>query len=187
MIDVVALPLWQYRYRLTRADVAAFGALRGERVRPLLLAVVVVGGLTGWHFDKIERYLPSAAGSATGQAVLGIVIAGLGFLAAKSLGWLHRQWRISRFPLPDGETVVDVFGDHIAWTADGRADLRPWEGVGNIIATTSHVFIPTGPGQALIMPLRAFESAADMAAFAEWVDAHVEQWLEMLAGKSELK
>ena len=185
MTDLVSSPLWCYRYRLTRTDVAAFEALRVDGLRPLLLAVVVVGGLTGWHFERIARYLPIEAGGAAGQAVLGTVIAGLGLLGAKMIGWLRRRRRIACHSLPVGDTVVDVFGDHIAWTADGRADLRPWERVGDIIATPEHVFIFTGAGEALIMPLRAFENATDMAAFAKWADDHIEQWLEMLAGKSE--
>ena len=185
MTDLVSSPLWRYRYRLNRADVAAFEALRVDGLRPLLLAVVVVGGLTGWHFERIEPYLPFEASGTAGQAVLGIVIAGLGFLVAKLIAWLRRRWRTSRHQLPENDTVVDVFGDHIAWTADGHADLRPWERVGDVIATPGHVFIFTGSDQALIMPLRAFESAADMAAFAAWADDHIEQWLEMLAGKNE--
>lgn len=81
--------------------------------------------------------------------------------------------------------LVDVFGDHIAWSADEHADLRPWESIGEVIATAGHVFIFTSQGKALIMPVRAFESATDMAAFADWANVHIEQWLEMLAGKHE--
>jgi hypothetical protein len=185
MTEPVDAPLWRYHYRLTRADVAAFEALRVQGVRPLLIAVVAAGGLAGWHYERIEPYLPFDAGGTAGQAILGIVIAGLGFLAAEAFGWLRRRRRIARYPLPEGDTVVEVFGGHIAWAADGRDDLRPWERVGNVVATPAHVFVFTAPGEALIMPLRAFESATDMAAFADWANDHIERWLDMLAGRQD--
>ncbi len=183
MTDLAATPLWHYRYRLTRADVAAFQSLRRDGLAPLLLAVVVVGALVGWHFEWLEPQLPFDAGGAARQTMLGLVVAGLGSVVAWGMNWLRRLWRTARHPLPASEMVVDVFGDHIAWSCDGRADLRAWERVGDIIATPDHVFVFTAPGEALIMPLRAFDNAVDMAAFADWAEENIEAIVKMLSGK----
>lgn len=170
-----ASPLASYRFRLTRDDIAAFERLPRELVgrdKLLLVGPALLGGLLlGAFEDEIYAALPMAVlGKGTSTLILAFVaLVPLSYAAAAALLSLRTAWRIRTAALPATDTVVDTFGDHVAVQEDATRRFFAWEMV-RVIAGKTHVFLCPAPRQAVILPLRAFASEADMRAFAEWAE-----------------
>jgi hypothetical protein len=162
----VSAPLWRFTYTMTRADWAAYQALprelHGWRRWLYFILAAVAGLLWGLIEDVLGIHPPKGWGLPLTILFIVIFVYGLHTLVLS----VDRHIKIARYPLPKGETVIEYFGDHFAITADDNAEYVPWEFIGQVVETPDHVFLDSGADKVIIMPLRCFEDAIDMQAFA---------------------
>lgn len=156
-----------YHYRLTRADWAAYEALPQDRIACLRVGIVVLGVMVGWYYERLQPWLPFEANSNAQTLLVGAAIAGLWFGA--STLWLSlRRWRrVANRASGDPGRIIEVFADHVGLHR-GISAIITWGSIKHIIVTVSHIFIVESKSDVLIIPLRAFKGASEMAAFAVW-------------------
>jgi hypothetical protein len=158
-------PIETWRYTLTRADVAALHALKGEPRgwRGALLYLLLLPCM------GVAAFLVEGADDGTWWAGIG-----LGLAAALGLQrlvlWLDKRRAIARHPVPAGDIELQRWSDHLRMLADGQTEHLAFETIGQVLTAESHVFVFVARGQALIVPQRAFASAEAMRAFGERID-----------------
>ena len=163
MNENVHQPLRILHYRLTLVDALAYERLPGEwsgRQKVAALApLIAIGAFSGLIEDwpRLWWWL------SVGGLVLLWAIAGL-FV----YNWqMHRRARA--LAARHGQTEIEEWGDHLAIRSQSGTQHLPNELIGKVIPTDSHVFILFHGGPAIV-PLRAFEDAAEMRAFADALD-----------------
>ncbi len=163
----------RYHYRLTRADWAAYEGLPQDCIISLRVGIVVLGVTVGWYYERLQPWLPFEANSNAQTLVVGAAIAGLWF--ATSTLWLSlRRWRrVTNRAIADRDRIIEVFANHVGLHR-GMSAIITWGSIKQIIVTAGHVFIIESNSDVLIMPLRAFESASEMAAYAVWVQQKID-------------
>lgn len=158
-------PLERLRYRLTRADVAAFFALKREPqgwrkalVYLFLLPCMAVAVHLAEGADDTVWWAGLALGAFSAWALARLVL------------FVDRRQATARHPLPDGDTELQRWEDHLCVLADGHSAQVAYGQIGNVVAGEQHVFILTAPDKAVIVPRQAFASADDMRRFAQQID-----------------
>lgn len=164
-------PLATYRYRLELPDALAYEQLKrewsGRRRLVAILLAIAVGGLAGLLEDWIAINWWIAAGL--------ILAAVFGVMAAADVALKSRRARAR--VVAEGETIVEDWSNHLA-VRNGRGErFVADETIANVVADPRHVFILSG-GEPVILPLRAFEDGAAMAAFAAAVDRRSQDAVE---------
>lgn len=157
-------PLRRLHYRLTPADALAWEALPAEArgwSKLALFAPWVAAGL-GWGItDGAELDLALRLAMVTGAA-LAVWVLTQALLARGRL--LRARARIAA-PV---EMVCAVWGDRLAAFAvaapDARTVITP-DRIRQVVTTGARLFLDC-PDCLLILPLQAFDDAADMARFA---------------------
>jgi hypothetical protein len=162
-------PLRTLAYTLTADDALAFARLPRELKgwgKALFYGWIACAGMTlvflphEWTGDEggIRFYL------------VGAVLIGFFWF---SFGLMHDQYRRYRAhkvipaPVP---ARLDLWGDHLQAELPGRTLSMPYETINAVVRGKAHVFITALP-DTLIVPLSAFASAEDMAAFATDIEA----------------
>lgn len=163
MNETVHHPLRILRYRLTLVDALVYERLPGEwsgwRKVAALAPLIAIGAFSGLIADwpRLWWWL------SVGGLVLLWAIAGL----------LVHNWQMHRraraLAALHGQTEIEEWGDHLVIRS--LAGTRPlaYEQIGKVISTGSHVFILFHGGPAIV-PLRAFDDAAEMQAFGAAID-----------------
>ena len=166
-------PLRSFRYRQTRADVAAFERLPGELVgrEKLFLfgPALLCGMLWGVFHEEIGRLLPVVPRGpwAFPLAMFGSIIFSYGSSALMLS--VRTALRIRAARLPQTDTVVDMGSENFSVTEDGRTRALAWRNV-RVIEGDAHVFLCETARNAVILPLRAFEDAQTMKWFAQFAE-----------------
>ncbi|MCX5580247.1 hypothetical protein [Kaistia terrae] len=161
-------PFSRYSFMLTRADALAYETLSREIIgwrRILLFVWIGLGGMVvaflpenwvgdegGWRFWAL--FLTSIA-----------IQYGLAVVAMTASAY-YRAAR--RLPNPVAVTMLDQV-DHLEWQEQGVNSLVASETIGPVIETLTHLFVCVGD-RVLILPLHAFGSRSEMAAFANELD-----------------
>lgn len=166
-------PLYVLRYRLTRADIAAYERLPRELVgrdKLFLLGPALLGGLLWGVFEKeIGRLLPvDPHGPWAFPLVVSALIA-FAYGSSALMLTVRTWWRIRSARLPSTETVVEAWDDHFTVTEDARTRAYAWEMV-VVGGNDSHVFQCVSPREAVILPLRAFNSPEHMRSFLDFAE-----------------
>ena len=163
MNETVHQPLRTLRYRLTLVDALAYERLPGEwsgRQKVAALApLIAIGAFSGLIEDwpRLWWWL-SVSGLVLLWAIGGLLV----------YNWrMHRRARA--LAALHGQTEIEEWGDHLAIRSEASERFLPYELIGKVIATDSHVFILFHGGPA-IEPLRAFADAAEMRAYANSLD-----------------
>lgn len=147
----------RFTYTLGRGDIAAaymrFGA------GPVSLWPVIALALIG---DVALLFLlPDTLGDlAVVAAVSGVTAAAFGVVYGV------RRWKIERRIArwaPEGETVVEMSAAGVAATESGRERRDDWSALAHVGRDDERLYLVRGPGDVLVLPLRAFEGSDDMA------------------------
>jgi hypothetical protein len=162
-------PVRQLVYRLTTSDTAAFAALRprwsARRWWLLPIAAGVVGTVWPLLADGMQMTGDDPRGWLIAVALVLLVV-----VSGAAADQADKRRRAARIPLPRTPVRVAVVGEGLRMEADGRTSTVGWADIGAVDVTGGHVFVRTGPGDGIILPLRAFAGRAEMEAFAAWVD-----------------
>jgi hypothetical protein len=168
MSETVHKPLRTLRYRLTLVDALAYERLPGEwsvrRKAAALAPLIAIGAFSGLIEDwpRLWWWL------SVGGLVLLWAIAGL---------FIH-NWRMHRraraLAARHGQKEIEEWGDHLVVRSLAGIRAVPYELIGKVITTDSHIFILFHGGPAIV-PLRAFEDVAEMQAFGATVDRRSEE------------
>jgi hypothetical protein len=156
-------------FRLTRDDWAAFerlpAELRGWELLYVYGPLVACGMAMGWFDDEIRAMVPFDTGGLGGKLVLGLTALAVSYLCFAVLMNLRIRRRITRRPLQATDTTVD--GDlHGATVTEGGSTRKlSWADL-TVIETAAHVFLGPSPREAIILPLRAFDSPEAMHLYA---------------------
>jgi hypothetical protein len=166
--ETVHQPLQILRYRLTLVDALAYERLPGEwsgrRKIAALAPLIAIGAFSG----MIEDWPRLWWWASVGGLVLLWVVAGLSVH-----NWqIHRRART--MAVREGQTEIEEWGDHLVIRSQSGIRHLAYEQIGKVISTDSHVFILFHGGPAIV-PLRAFEDAAEMRAFADALDRRSEE------------
>ncbi len=163
------IPMSTLSYRLTRADALAWTVLRREVVGGALLALILWFALAGGILALLPVGLTGEEGSWRFWAVLAGLVAVQYALLVAGLTW-RQHWRAARM-LPQPQDVqLEIWGDHLSARQGARVLNVAPETIRQVVVTESHVFLDIVT-DVLIVPLRAFADAAEMAAFgALWDD-----------------
>jgi hypothetical protein len=146
----------RFTYTVGRDDIAAaymrFGA------GPVSLWPVIALALIG---DVALLFLlPDTLGDlAVVAAVSGVTAVAFG------LTYAFRRWKIERRIArwsPEGETVVVLSGAGVSSTEGGRERRDDWSALPHVGRDDQRLYLVRGPGDALVLPLRAFDGPADM-------------------------
>ena len=169
MTDEQSAPIRQLRFRLTRDDFAAFEALPRELIGTeklwLFGPILLCGAAAGFFEDELKAILPWDPTTQWGQLATVLVAVGVGYGLSLLLLTARMRRRIKRADVPESETVVDVFPQVCLAGEEGNQGSYLWSAL-NIVETGSHVFLCQAGRAPVILPLRAFRDAADMANFA---------------------
>ncbi|WP_045834617.1 YcxB family protein [Hyphomicrobium sp. 99] len=167
--QTIKLPL-RLSFRLTRDDIGAYERLPRELTRSGTLAffatVFACGVALALFEEQLDGLVPEKLAGYR-QIIFAIIAGAIGFTAFSLALTLLTYWRIARTELPHGDTEIDVYEDHLKISADKPAQTLGWNAVARVIDTPAHVFLCLTPRNAVIVPLRAFHSVADMRAFAD--------------------
>jgi hypothetical protein len=161
-----------FSFRFQRADWVALSTAVARRPLPLRLAIVVA---VLSFLVMVMNFVD--AGDGSGRTVLAAVLDGgptwypwyaFGVLLALGLFFRHRivgftaAMGFARMPLADKELKVEM-GASDVHVASGDFDWRfPWEAVGRVVETPTHLVLATGGREGLPIPRAAF---ADASAF----------------------
>lgn len=169
----IKLPL-RLTFRLTRDDIAAFERLPRELTRSGTLAFFATIGACGMALaifdERLEGFVPETL-SAYRHIIFSVVAGAIGFAAFSLALTLLSYWRIAQAEYPPEDTEIEISEDNLK-ISDGRpARILEWNSVARVIDAPAHVFLCLTPRNAVIVPLRAFQSVADMRAFADLSEA----------------
>ncbi len=175
MTENIQQPIHQFRYSLTREDIAAFEflprELQGLEKLWLFGPVLACGAAAGLFEDTFSAYLRWDPTSQAGQIAVVLIAIAAGYALSLALLTARARYRINAAPLPQSQIAIDAFTDRFTVTQDGAMRSCPWRDV-SVIETGTHVFLAHGPRQAIIIPLRAFQSADAMHAFASYAETN---------------
>lgn len=149
--------------RMTRQRLLVLALLLGVMVGLMGLLTLLHGGLAWVDEAPLLRPLLWAIGIAVGA-----------FVAISALLWALRLW-VRRLPRDDGATLgehtleVDEDGFHVEGRS-GRAFVK-WSAIVEVRETNEHLFLFVDRMLAYVVPKRAFTSADECAAFADYVRA----------------
>lgn len=165
----IKLPL-RLTFRLMRDDIAAFERLPREFTRSGTLAffaTIFACGMTLAAFDeRLDGLVPETLADYR-HIVFAIVAGAIGFAAFTLALTLLSYWRIAQAEYPPEDTEIEVFERNLK-ISDGRPPRTlEWNSIARVIDAPAHVFLCLTPRNAVIVPLRAFHSVADMRAFAD--------------------
>ncbi|MBK9080540.1 MAG: hypothetical protein IPL91_16265 [Hyphomicrobium sp.] len=172
MTDNPKAPIRQLRFQLTREDVAAYHFLPRELVGAeklwLFGPILLCGAAVGYFDENLKAIVPWDTDTQLGQLLSVIAAIAAGYALSLVLLTARTRHRISGAKVPAGETLVDAYPQLLFAGESGDQSSYAWSKL-NVTETATHVFL-TQPGRApVILPLRAFDGAADMANFAAFV------------------
>jgi len=160
-------------YRLTRADLAAWMGLRRELSGLAKLAVlapmIAVGAAFGYLQDT-ETGLAIGLGQTWVRytVVFGAALALYAFVALFMS--LVRARAIRLAAVPPGELHLVAGRAGLRLTHGGRTIAYDWNEILAVTLGKAHVFLATGPKDAIIVPQSAFEDAEHLLRFAVFAD-----------------
>lgn len=171
--QTIKLPL-RLTFRLTRDDIAAYERLPREFTRSATLAffaTIFACGMALAVFDEqLEGLVPETLAGYS-HIIFSVVAGAIGFAAFTLALTLLSYWRIARAEYPPEDTEIDVSEKNLK-ISDGRpVRILEWNSIARVIDAPAHVFLCLTPRNAVIVPLRAFQSVADMRAFADLSEA----------------
>lgn len=169
MTDNPNAPIRQLRFQLTREDVAAYHFLPRELVGAeklwLFGPILLCGAAVGYFDENLKTIVPWDTDTQLGQLLSVIAAIAAGYALSLILLTARTRHRISKAQVPVGQTAVDAYPQLLFAGESGDQSSYAWSKL-NITETATHVFL-TQPGRApVILPLRAFRDASDMANFA---------------------
>lgn len=162
-------PLRILLYTLTADDALAFARLPRELRgwgKALFYGWIACAGMTlvvlphEWTGDEgdIRFYL------------VGAVLIALFWFSANLIRDQYRRIRAHQDIPEPAPARLEVWGDHLQAELPGRTLSIAYETINAVVRGKAHVFITALP-DTLIVPLSAFASAEDMAAFADDIEA----------------
>lgn len=164
---------YDLRYSLERADIGAFQthahARRGVRKLIFLAPLVAVAALSDAAKD-------TAAGAALGLQGewLRYGMTAAAAIAVYLLMTLLRRHALARATrraiVPPGETRLVAGPSSVRVTDAMGARAYGWDAIGSVVRGNEHVFLMSEPGQAIIVPLRAFADYDEMLRFSVFAD-----------------
>jgi hypothetical protein len=167
-------PEWRLRYRLDRADVAAFERLPGELLGAeklwVLGPIFACGAAVGMFQDALAPLLPWNPQTQIGQLLSVMTAIAAGYALGAMLLTGRTQRRIAKAHVPAGVVALDAFTDRVHVESEGDARRLAWSDL-HVISTGTHVFLCPSPREAIIIPLRAFETPEEMRRFAGLAEA----------------
>lgn len=162
-------PIRQFRYRLTREDVAAFELLPRELfgLEKLWLfgPILVCGALVGLFQDELKPYFPWDPETQLGQVLSVLSAVATGYALSLVALTARARYRINKAKVPSTETVVDAYQQLLLSGEKGDQSSYAWTKLA-VVETATHVFLTQAGRAPVILPLRAFRDASDMANFA---------------------
>ncbi|CAA2143603.1 YcxB family protein [Hyphomicrobium sp. ghe19] len=169
----IKLPL-RLTFRLTRDDIAAYERLPRELTRSGALAffatIFACGMALAVFGEQLEGLVPETLAGYS-HIIFSVVAGAIGFAVFSLALTLLSHWRIARAEYPPEDTEIEISEDNLK-IRDGRpARILEWKSIARVIDTPAHVFLCVTPRNAVIVPLRAFQSVADMRAFADLSEA----------------
>lgn len=168
----ISTPIFQLRYSLTREDIAAFEFLPRELLGLekiwLFGPLLACGAAVGFFEDELRTVLPWDPATKGGQIAIVVCAIAVGYGLSMVLLTARTRHRVRKASLPSS-TAVDAFNDHVRIEQEGVTRTFAWRDV-TVTATDQHVFLQYTPGEAVIVPLRAFGDVASLCAFAEFAD-----------------
>lgn len=174
MTDDLDAPIRQLRYQLTREDIAAYHFLPRELVgwEKLWLfgPILVCGAAAGYFESSLKEILLWDPDTQLGQLVTVLGAIAIGYLLSLIMLTARTRHRINTAAVPGSDTIVDVFPQLVFAGADGDQSSYAWNKLG-IIETATHIFLTQAGRAPVILPLRAFRDAKDMANFASMARA----------------
>lgn len=161
-------------FRLERSDVAAWVHLpreaSGRRKLALIVPMVIIGATLGF-LDQDTRSLPERVFGdwSFGREAIVVSLAALAWFVVTTI-MLTRiaRKRIAAWHLPEAETLIRYDAGGVTVEEDGRSRHRRWDTFGKATAAKEHVFLSASEDDVIIIPQRAFETAAEMAEFTEF-------------------
>lgn len=160
-------------YRLTRADIAAWLALRTELrglaklafFAPLIALGAAIGyledtetGIALGLYNEWTRYAIALAGAV---ALYGLSVLVMSLLRARAT---------RRAVVPSGEVHLVASRAGLRMTHAGRSMSHAWDDIRAVTLGHAHVFLATAPKAAIIVPEGAFADYDHMLRFAVFAD-----------------
>ncbi|MBS0235120.1 MAG: YcxB family protein [Proteobacteria bacterium] len=169
----LTLPL-RLSYHLTRADIAAYERLPREFTRAGTLAFFgaffVCGMAVAAFEDQIGTLVPPSLADYR-HIVLSVAAALLAYVICTLALTLRTNWRIAKARIPSNEIEIEASPSALQVRGGSAPRSLAWGSIARVISAPAHVFLCLTPRNALIVPLRAFRSAAHMHAFADLSEA----------------
>ncbi len=169
MTEELNTPLRQLRFTLTREDIAAYELLPRELIGLeklwLVGPILVCGALVGLFQDNLKPYFPWDPETQLGQVLSVLTAVAVGYVLSLIALTARARARIARAPLPEGPTTIDAYPQLLFAGKGGDQSSYAWTKL-NVVETATHVFLVETGRPPVILPLRAFANAADMANFA---------------------
>jgi hypothetical protein len=156
-------------FRLTRTDWAAFEQLPAELngweklyvfAPPVVLAMLAVALEGAWR-----AILPTEPDSTVETLLLSTVVLALAYAITVALLTIRTRQRIARRQVPTTDTTIEGDLDGLAITENGTTHHHAWADL-TVIETPTHLFLCPSPRQAIILPLRSFDSPEAMHLYA---------------------
>jgi len=166
-------------FRLERSDVAAWVHLPreagGRRKLAMIVPMVIIGAALGF-LDHDTRSLPERVFGnwSFGREAIVVSLAALAWFVVTTI-MLTRiaRRRIAAWRLPETETKVLYDADGVTVDEDGRSRHRRWGTLRKATAGKAHIFLSASEDDVIIVPQRAFETEAEMAAFAAFAEERI--------------
>lgn len=159
----------QLRFQLTREDFAAYHFLPRELVGAeklwLFGPILACGALVGLFQDELKTYFPWDPDTQLGQLLSVVAAIAAGYALSLILLTARTRHRINNAKVPAGQTAVDAYPQLLFAGEVGDQSSYAWSKLG-VVETATHVFLTQAGRAPVILPLRAFDSATDMANFA---------------------
>ena len=137
-------PIRQFRYQLTREDIAAYHFLPRELVgwEKLWLfgPILVCGAAAGYFESSLKEILPWDPDTQLGQLVTVLGAIAIGYLLSLILLTARTRHRINAAHVPESETRVDVLPQLLFAGAEDDQASYVWSKLG-IIETATHIFL----------------------------------------------
>lgn len=167
-------PRYQFRFHLTREDVAAFEWLPREMAGAeklwFLGPILACGAAAGLLEDELRPIVPWDPSTKFGQVLSVMCAIAVGYAIGAVLFTVRTRFRIRRAAVPAGPVAVDAHDDRVTQVLDGTTQTYAWRDV-TVTSTATHVFLVHARHTAIILPLRAFSSLDAMQAFASFAEA----------------
>ena len=151
----------RFDFRLVRSDWAAFVKSRKSAYLGNNWAVKAAAIFVGMIWALFEAGKFSATQQVIVFLVLGSAIVGANFMAARFVRWR----KITRWREPSTPSQVCVFRDRVSIKENNSERAYPRTDITDVELGAAHVFMTAPQDDIVILPLRAFESEADMRKF----------------------